>query len=74
MYRRGSCRDSDGWMSVDVNGFEAHESICRVLSAAAISNSGDYQVNFVCAGEGHTWTWNVRMSLSNGRLRLTEEQ
>jgi hypothetical protein len=69
-YRPGRCRrDSDGWMTVKVNGFRAHESNCNVLSAASAPKSGNYQVKFKCSGEGETWTVNHQMSLDNkGRL------
>jgi len=67
-FRRGRCRDTDGWMTVNVNGFRAHEEDCRVLSVTPASN-GIYQAKFKCHGEGETWTKNHRMSLDNkGRL------
>jgi hypothetical protein len=67
-FRRGRCRDTDGWMTVNVNGFRAHEEDCRVVSVTPAPNE-KYQAKFKCHGEGETWTKNHRMSLDNkGRL------
>ena len=65
-YRRGRCRDpdSDGRMTVNVNGFRGWEEDCQVLSVTPASN-GKYQAKFKCDGEGSTWTTNHRMSLDN---------
>jgi hypothetical protein len=71
-YRRGRCRDhgmghDSGWMAVRVNGFDAHEQSCKVLSA--VPKSGNYLAKFKCHGEGESWSVNHRMSLdSKGHL------
>lgn len=71
-FRRGRClRDSDGWMTVNADGFRAHESECKALSVAAVPPA-NYQVKFRCRGEGETWTQSYRMSLERGQLIMAE--
>jgi hypothetical protein len=65
-YRFGSClpthRSSDTWLTVRVNGFDAHESNCKLLRADTDGDSR-YLVKFRCIGEGNTWEQNYWMSL-----------
>jgi hypothetical protein len=56
-------------MTVKLNGYRAHETDCKVLSAATALRSKNYLAKFKCHGEGESWTENYRMSVDNkGRL------
>ncbi len=67
-FKRGRCPDTDGWLTVTVNGTRGHET--DVLNIAIVS-SENYRVKFKCHGEGETWTTTSRMSLDNkGPLSL----
>ena len=65
-YRFGSClpthKGSDTWLTVRVNGFDAHEAGCKLIRASADENS-NYLVKFRCIGEGETREENYWMSL-----------
>jgi hypothetical protein len=65
-YRFGSClpthKGSDTWLTVRVNGFDAHETGCKLIRANADENS-KYLVKFRCTAVGETREENYWMSL-----------
>jgi hypothetical protein len=65
-YRFGPClpthKSSDAWLTVRVNGFDAHETNCKLVRADADENS-NYLVKFRCTGEGEIREENYWMTL-----------
>ena len=66
-YKRGRCRDSDGWMVIRANGFDAHEMSCKVIGGNKPS-----EIRFRCSGEGEHWITNFHMSLQGQLLVMLE--
>ena len=73
VYRRGSCLDkSDSWLRIRPEGYEAHETGCKVIGAAPVAKRGDYLVKFQCRGEGQIWNVKHWMSLRNQQLFIED--
>ena len=64
----------NSWLRIRADGYEAHETGCKLLSAAPVAKRGDYLVKFQCSGEGQTWNVNHWMSVRRQQLFIEEVQ
>jgi hypothetical protein len=74
MYRPGSCRDTDGWMTVTLDGYRAHEMGCKLLNSALDEATRIYRMQYSCDGEGERWIEEASMQRTMGVLLMSTRQ
>jgi hypothetical protein len=74
MYRPGDCRDTNGWMTVTVDGYRAHEMGCKLLNATMDAARRVYHMRYSCDGEGEWWIEETSMQRTMGVLLMTTRQ